>query len=299
MAGEQVAFRRAAVGAPVSEHSGLVDRSRVNRGGNGVGQISSANLTTSVADVAVTGDASINTKGAYSELIAATAVDSEMILLTVTLGTAISGSNRTCLVDLAFGAAASEVVKVPDLNFGHGRTQAAVLIPFAVPAGTRLSARCQGTQANQVINLTANVLQHGFAGPAPTSAVAYNIDATASWQTTVLTVVGGTNAKGTWTQLAAALSADARYMLVMMNGAGTTQQVGNALVDIGVGASSSEVAIISNLGFVANTTENIITSGIAAPFRVNLKAGDRISGRYQCDSTNTAARPNVTFITFN
>ncbi len=94
--------------------------------------------------------ASANTKGSYVELTSATSTVNNIRWLLVMLGaqmnTAQSAANWA--LDIATGAAAAEVVAVPDLVFSSGTVFDALLptcycVPVDIPTGTRISARAK------------------------------------------------------------------------------------------------------------------------------------------------------------
>lgn len=101
------------------------------------------------------------------------------------------------------------------------------------------------------------------------------------------TSVGGTtvagavaeNTKGAWVELTAATAADCNQMSVLMAAASAFDH----LTDIAVGASGSEVALLSNLLFArANSTSN---GNFCYTFPVKIPAGTRIAARNQCKGT--------------
>jgi hypothetical protein len=124
--------------------------------------------TASTSGTDVDPGATANTKGAYSELSAATTHDIRSMLLcfghssTTALGQAFV--NTSSLVDVAIGAAGSELVRLPDLPLiisawldSHANP---VMGPFDVfiPAGTRLSARAQCSSADALYRTLALVI---------------------------------------------------------------------------------------------------------------------------------------------
>jgi hypothetical protein len=90
-----------------------------------------------------------NTEGAYSQLSAATTNAVSWLVLQVGGDLATRGAtNIQWLLDIATGAAASEVNLISDLAIMEDGTSdqlgpTGVLIPVQIPAGVRLSARAQ------------------------------------------------------------------------------------------------------------------------------------------------------------
>jgi hypothetical protein len=88
-----------------------------------------------------------HTKGSYTELVASTSID--INYLVVLMGNSNNGGQTTqkFLVDIATGAAASEVVNISDVIFTSSNTEVnstAVGFFHTISSGTRVSARGQG-----------------------------------------------------------------------------------------------------------------------------------------------------------
>jgi hypothetical protein len=101
-------------------------------GGEGVGVATATSLPT-----LLTANAAGNTKGSYAQLIASTAHDYSGFIF---YADAVSGT--TYLVDLAIGGAGSEIPIMPNIYLGSA-AGAMFYAPIAIPAGTRVAARCQ------------------------------------------------------------------------------------------------------------------------------------------------------------
>src|SRR5262245_32979513 len=112
----------------------------------------------------VPGSGSANTKGAYTQLIAATSFDYDAIAMW--LQGDVTGASIRHLSDLAVGGVGSEKVIIPNIStfslaVGSGffvTTRA--IFPVAVPAGSRLSMACQ----TSVGGLNVYPVVHGLAG---------------------------------------------------------------------------------------------------------------------------------------
>lgn len=107
--------------------------------------------------------ATANTKGAYSELIAATTMRSQWMVVTAVPDTAPLATNW--LLDIAVGDAGSEQLVIQDIHIGAlaniGASQHRFFIPLALPAGVRVSARlaCASTAAGR--NLQVSIIALG------------------------------------------------------------------------------------------------------------------------------------------
>jgi len=105
------------------------------------------NLATS-AGVAVTASGSANTKGAYAELIAATGLTSRWVILGIGIGTVADMA-----VDIAIGAGGSEVIVLPNFNLTNENVAPYLVLPWTIPKGTRLAARCAASSGGASIQV--------------------------------------------------------------------------------------------------------------------------------------------------
>lgn len=109
---------------------------------------------------------------------------------------------------------------------------------------------------------------------------------TANSQGISLTASSTTYAKGNWTQMNASLAADTA-MIYILAGSGNSSGHRFAL-DIGIGSSGSEIAIINNLTFSCPQT---LVSVYAFP--LSIPAGTRLSARVSSDSANDTFHCNI------
>ena len=103
----------------------------------------------------------------------------------------------------------------------------------------------------------------------------------------------------TWTTLIAATSGEVDWLQITVSGSATSGTATNALIDIGVGASTAETAIISNLpaGYIGVGDGSKITPGIMwIPCQV--PKGTRISGRLRMLRTTAPNTADVRVGTF-
>lgn len=224
----------------------------------------------------LTADSTIHTKGAYTELIASTSGPVSAVQVGLS-GVQANGTATGTLVDLAYGAAGAETVFLANINVGSAVT---AQIPYYLPAGTRIAARCQALISADTVTATIRT----FFAKNRTAVAIETIGAlTASSKGTQFTM--GTASEGTWVQLTAATAHryNALALQVGTNNSGATATESMS-IDIGVGAAASEVAVISNL-FATLTNNETSSNGIgfadiiARP--VDIPAGSRIAVRGQ------------------
>lgn len=89
--------------------------------------------------------------------------------------------------------------------------------------------------------------------------------------------------KGSWSQLLASTTDDTYGMLVCINSNTTATTSRNSVVDIGIGAASSEVVLVPDL--LAGNAAAYTAGGIWYYFPLFIKAGTRISARAQSTET--------------
>lgn len=249
------------------------------------GQIfENAGADTSVSEGTNITAGSANTKGSYTQLIASTARGGGGILLS------IGGSNTSdvaFLVDIAVGAAASEQVIIPNL-FYFSTPNAHInrfFLPIAVPAGSRISARCQSTTGSATMRVNAIVI----AGESeyPGSGLDYGTN-TGSTTGTTATSSGSSNTKGSWAQIVSATTRSHMWGIVCGRGSSGSQY----LFDIGIGGSGSEQLLIPNLTIRASSGGR----GVMYSLPMRIPSGTRIAARVAAASgTQTVSLSLVMF----
>jgi hypothetical protein len=92
----------------------------------------------------------VGSKGGWAQVIASLDHDTYGLLININSNNA-SAASRNTVVDIGIGAAASEVVLIPDLICGNAGVYNGQgggswhYFPILLPAGTRVAARAQGT----------------------------------------------------------------------------------------------------------------------------------------------------------
>lgn len=251
-----------------------------------------ASLSTSLgASVAVNSTA--NVMGSWVQLVAALPNDINGFDLMVENLPGFHGF----LINIGIGAAAAEVVLIPQVSVCSVVSAAGhylIHIPVALPAGTRISAQAQSSAGgsdtcNIAILYGDSALNDLQTFGAPTN---YGGDPTNSTGT-VVDCGAVANTKGFWTQIGIT-TADIAVLQVMIDSL-KSLMAGAFLLDIGIGSSGNEQAIIPNILVVNGSGPNNTTSGGTInqqlPLkRINLPAGTRLSARTQGTQTSAANR---------
>lgn len=239
----------------------------------------------SVALSAVPAGSGTNTKGPWSQLIAATTYDVDLLAIQVRS----AGTDQNALMDIGVGAAASEVVIVPNLYDSYdglvsdiSRSNGFILCPVSIPNGSRIAIRCQASVADGIVLGRIVPCGGGFRRLTPLGKITdYGTD-TANSRGTAVT--SGSADFGSWVQLAASTSRTI-HALAAMAGCISYTAGGDTLVQIGVGANGSEISVME-MGGQWRTSAVGGSNGLSLGFLPCLiPAGTRLSARV--NSTNT------------
>lgn len=237
----------------------------------------------------ITAAGSTNTKGSWTELIASTTSDCcflEVYIVQESLGL------YSVSVDIGVGAAASEIVIIPDLYTSpsfNNFMQCKVQLPMHIQAGTRIAARCQSSTASKTV--AVHVILHNGCFPWEVVGVdALNFNA-ASTTGTTLTPDTTAGVKGSYSQLIASTARDYSGVFATWDySAGLRQQY---KIDVAIGAAASEVIIIPDRQiYTGDTTNNVgvPTDAIAIPFvPIHIPAGQRVAARASTSKTTGEA----------
>jgi len=107
-----------------------------------------APLVANASNVTITASVSAHTYGAWTEIVASLAQDTQMLGVFVNLGR-VNGTNSASIISFGFGASGSETEFVAFAcgSIGEGSIASAngifVQLPISLPSGTRIAARLQ------------------------------------------------------------------------------------------------------------------------------------------------------------
>jgi hypothetical protein len=246
--------------------------------------------TASSVGTVIASPGSINTKGAYTQIVASTSSDAAGLLIG---GSIVGAASLNTLIDIAVGAGGSEVVVIPDVScIRISSTPMAIpqfYVPLAIPAGTRISARIASSDTSAIATLSVQIVTSTANLPQSCGTCeAWGVTAASSRGVTV--DPGGTaNTKGAYTQLTAGSSFKVNYLVVgFMPDPANNNQGFNYLVDIAVGSGGSEQVIVSNIHIYA--ASNIGTGQARLTLPVSIPAGSRVAVRAQCSSNTVNVR---------
>lgn len=250
---------------------------------------------TNQSGTAVTSSASANTKGSYTQLMASTSFDAAAIMLDI--NTNFGDTNY--LLDIAVGAAASEQIIIPNLALGFNLGLSnSVLFPVAIPAGSRIAARCQDNFGSSVVYLSGQLFSASFINQAPFHTVTAYGAVTTTSAGTVANSGAVANTKGAWAQLTAATTqAHSGLLVAAVRSPQSTVITADysQLADIGVGAAASEQILIPDLRGVASRSSSPSFKGALNPSiwcfpQCDIPEGVRLAVRQQSTTTNASDR---------
>lgn len=256
-------------------------------------------LTASSVMTTLTANATINLKGAWVTMIAATGFPSSELNVTSPGALAGSAIDTSTLFEVAIGAAGVEVVLVPEVPCGHSYNDYKTWrFPVAIPAGVRVSMRIQSRVISKTMTAQVRIFGGGVVPPeaSPSGGDAYGI-LTASSGGTAIPIATATNTKTGWTVLTASTVERARFMVVGIQPVvGTVQNSATGLVDISIGAAGAEQVIVANVPYGTNVAEQLQFGAITVP--VTIPAGTRLAARYQASQITAGTNPRVSVVTF-
>lgn len=205
------------------------------------------NVGATVLGTSVTTGAAASTKGTAVQLIASTAFDSYLMLITASAYGAAATAARGCL-DILVGAATEEVL-IANLLMGYCGTffnalnaHKQWLFPVYVPAGTRIAAQVAGDRTSTAMRV--GIQLWGGQGYPPfrvgTRVVTYGIGTVPAG--TAVTP-GASAAEGAWTQVVNSTSEDHFCVIpsAQPSTGDTTLTASSFFMDIGIGAATEEV----------------------------------------------------------
>jgi len=183
--------------------------------------------------VSVTCSTTAHTKGAWTEVIASTSGNADFLVIG-----AFSSTNSTdtaSLFDVGFGAAGAETAKIENVAIGSWFYMT-VVVPFAVPSGTRIAIRAQSiVTGGKTISFFVQAFDSGNYANAPT-AVDVIGTSTATSRGTALSTTAGTYAQVT------ASTANAYKAIAIVPSAADASLSGyNQTYTLATGAAGAEV----------------------------------------------------------
>jgi len=255
--------------------------------------------TADTTAIQVDGHATLtHTEGAWVELISSTAFDTDYLYLTIR--SLIGTAGATGLVDIAIGAASSEVVIVSDLfvSLDALTNVTTVTLPIRIPAGTRVAARLQGSVAASIVDIAGALVSGGFGTPAPFSKIiSLGVDSANTRGTNLGDGANWTaHTKKAYVEITSSLPENIEALAFALHSVGASST--SMLLDIAIGAAASEVAILSDLYAVGSGTDRDMHPPISWQFAFAAEKGSRIAARCQGNNSAVPANADKTLILY-
>lgn len=239
--------------------------------------------------VLITASGTANAKGSYTEITSSTAFDCDGFFLAWNHSFS-EFSAFSFLIDLAIGAAASEQIIVPDLP-SQNRTGGIVFIPMNIPSGTRVAARCQASSGSVTVAI-ALYLRRGVSESPGSVAFVKSYGATTANSGAITVDPGATpDTEGAYAEITSATDVPLKGFMVMTgsrNNGGPTSC--RWLVDIAIGAASSEKVIVADLRVSVLSNRDAFGPHYSNIFWIPIPSGTRIAARALCDITDATDR---------
>lgn len=238
---------------------------------------------TELGEANVTTGAAATTKGSAAQLIASTARDTHMLVVTV-FRYANPVTTSSLAVDILLGAA-TESVFIENLLGGSAGVKS-WYFPVYIPAGTRIAARAAGSRVNTSFTTQVRCVNYPGGAPFQVGSVVTTYGIGTLPNGTSITP-GASGAEGNFAQITASTTMD--HFAIMPSfqlGADTSTTLNYLEVDIGVGAATEDVITAD---WVFHTTGNEEMGGSVWPHFCRYPSGTRLALRASNSGTNDAA----------
>ncbi len=234
----------------------------------------------------VTASSTINTKGSYSQLIAAATYDSYGFWLGI-FGVSTAATDTSQLLDIAIGAAASEVDILSNFLTGSRSSTVSVggptyyFIPLFSPAGSRVAARVQGVISSDtaVVSIMLNG-GHSQIGPIFNCCDTYGADTADSGGTAH--TPGNSGSESTDATIG---TATRDYGAIMLGLSSNLTVAANLATHWELTDGTNTLA--EWLAFTT-TAENVVGPFPLAPFYLNIPNGMAMQVQAECSGTGEA-----------
>ena len=247
----------------------------------------------------ITGESTAHVKGAWTQIQAALPFDG-FFIQAVAKQVRSSGVETKVMCDIGVDPAGgtSYTVYVPNILFGFVDTgnisPASFGIPLYIPSGSTIAARIQGSVTSE----TASIGAYVYGGtpsdnPYPVQGLVVDYGTTTSSSSGISPTNASADTEGAWTEIVASTTHPHRGVSVAVQGADSTLANARLFVDVGVGASSSEVAIFEGIFFNTGGIEQLLGPIMVGPIERPIPEGSRLSARLQSNSANQGANIEV------
>lgn len=255
------------------------------------------NLTTGI--LTASSGTTANTKGTYTQIIAATDFDIGMIGFQVNTALFSAGTQVGGVWDLAIGSAGNEKVIVPNVLCGGAATSVTYWYPIFIPKGSRIAFRLQSestTSRNLVFQNPPLIWPASPHLKSARVAFSYGADLATSFPS-VIPTVGASGAWGAVSEIVASTPIAFRYVMPSFGVATNNVAItGNASTTYKLlaGSAGNEKVIVPVLSHILpSANEAYDTRGKHFVWPVDIPAGTRLSISGTSSAGSTAAEFGV------
>jgi len=237
-----------------------------------------------------------NTKDtSWTQLIASTAFDAQLVVVTIGSSSAAATDTST-LIDIGIGASTAESVLIPDILAGGVNSANNVagtrhhIFPLYLPAGSRVSARAQSVRTTGYTSVSVEL----WGGPrnpdrwwCGTTVTAYGINTADSGGTAV--TAGNSGAETATPVAIGTTSADHEALIFAAACTGTITASLDYRYDVGIDVASTSWLVRDSFFFRTATSESLGPSGtIWWPIFAHIPSGSVLVSGGECGGTADA-----------
>lgn len=193
-------------------------------------------------------------------------------------------TSREYLVDIMLDRNDGQGARVIIPNILYGRTssqyQSSPLFPVKIPRGGILTARAQGTSANETFRCLVSLIADGWSY-IDAFDIVFDYGITSSGGTGGTSITPGVASMGSWTQLTANVEEHIKAILVTVTDMNFSGDYNNDTVwlEIGAGPSGQEEIKLGPLFFTRVGSNGIPNPPNFGPFPVDIRKASRLVAR--------------------
>jgi len=234
----------------------------------------------------------VGSKGSWTQIFSALANDTYGLLICIN-NNRTSASSRNSVLDVGIGAASSEILLIADIISGNANPYTLgglwYYFPVAIPAGTRVAVRAQGTVTTS-FRVYIQAMQKPM-NPSVLKKASYTetIGMTAPQGTAI---TAGTGSEGAWTLLGTTTRRLWFWQVgLQVSSADTAHQNAVVHVDLAEGDGTNFNFLLRDVVFVTASSEGATLTPLTLASEVPVDPGTSIYARSQ-----TSGNVDPTFI---
>lgn len=241
----------------------------------------------------ISSHASANTKGSWTQLIAATSFAASSLVIQINRSTGV----RSFLVDIGIDTGGGDTVLIPNCMVAcgddGGQYGYRVRLPVTIPSGAQVLARCQDNIGGSAVNVSCHIIAGAFDdGITAASHTDYGTSTGNSRGTQIDPGATPNTKPATYTELVTSTTNAMKLALIQIANINQSPVLAAWALDIATGAGGSESIIIPDLiveQSVAGTGGDMFQpSCVLLP--VDVPAGTRLSARAACSTGDATDR---------